>query len=254
MTTVAIAVIATGPYRSFIEPLLASARAMLFPDCQREFLLFLDSVPGEPPDDCRLYPTEHRRWPLVTLRRFQTLLKAEQPIAAADWFLFLDADMRIVSPIALVEVFDAQRPLTGVRHPYIPPGSAFPLERNRRSAAFVAHGREAAHYWQGCLWGGRSADALAAIRELAAAVAADESRGIVARWHDESHLNRYFTEREHQVTTLDPGFALPDRDSSLRFEPRILHLDKDDGAFGNLGAPSPGLLERARRWLRGGKG
>lgn len=252
MTKIVIGLIATGPYRAFVEPLLASARELLLADCEREFLLFLDEAPAELAGDCHLYGVEHLRWPLVTLRRFATLLQAEERISAADWFLFLDADMRVVSPIALEEMFDDARPLTGVQHPYVPPGSGFPLERDRRSDAFVAHGREASHYWQGCLWGGRSEEALAMMRDLAGSVAADEAKGIVARWHDESHLNRYFGQRENQVKTLDPGFALPDSDPSLTCAPRILHLDKDDSAFGNHGAEErrPRLLERARRLLR----
>lgn len=254
MTRIAIAVIATGPYAAFAEPLLASARQLLFPDCEREFLLFADAATAPLAGNCRLYGARHEPWPLVTLHRFSTLLQAEERIADADWFLYLDADMRVTSAIRLDEMFDEHRPLTGVQHPYVAPGAAYCLERDRRSAAFVAEGREAAHYWQGCLWGGRSAEALAMIRELADCVAADEAKGIVARWHDESHLNRYFGEREQQVKTLDPGFALPDKDGSLPYQPRILHLDKDDREFGNLGGEqrTPKLLERARHWLRRG--
>lgn len=249
MSRVSIAVIATGRYRGFVDALLESARKFLFPECEREFLLFLDEAPTGLGVDCHVYPAEHQPWPLVTLRRFATVLAAEDRIAVADWFLFLDADMRVASPIALSDIFDETRLLTGVRHPYVPPGPPFPLERDRRSAAFVAHGREAAHYWQGCLWGGRSPEALAMIRELAASVAADQARGITARWHDESHLNRYFGEHEARVKTLDPGFALPDIETSLSYRPRILHLDKDDSAFGNLGPEKPTLLRQAQRLL-----
>lgn len=254
MPRIVAAIIAAGRYSQFVGPLLASCREFLFADCEREFLLFLDCEPaGDLAPDCTVYPAGHLPWPLVTLRRFGTLLQAEERIAAADWFLFLDADMRVVAPIAVDDIFSADATLIGVRHPYVEPGTQFPLERNPRSRAFVATGKEAPVYWQGCLWGGRSPDALAMMRDLAAAVSADEAQGIVARWHDESHLNRYLWEREDRVKTLDPGFALPDVDTSLPYRPRILHLDKDDRAFGNLGAekPRPQLLERARRWLGG---
>ena len=54
--------------------------------------------------------------------------------------------------------------------------------------------------------------------------------------HDESHLNRCFTDDAALVSTTDPSFAFPEADPSLPYVPRILHTEKDVLAFGNTGA------------------
>ena len=45
-------------------------------------------------------------------------------------------------------------------------------------------------------------------RELDQRIAADERRGVIAAWHDESHLNRYIIDRK-DVQVLPPSFCFP---------------------------------------------
>jgi hypothetical protein len=81
-------------------------------------------------------------------------------------------------------------------------------------------------YWQGCLWGGRSEAVLQMVEELRLRTNLDAARNIIAKWHDESHMNRFFLERKNDIHTLGPEFAYPAWGGSLGLEPRILHVEK----------------------------
>jgi glycosyl transferase family 6 len=74
------------------------------------------------------------------------------------------------------------------------------------------------------------------LRTISSWICQDLSAGITAKWHDESHLNRFFVEHKALVNTLDPGFAFPKEWETAPFDRKILHLAKSDEEFGNLGA------------------
>ena len=56
----------------------------------------------------------------------------------------------------------------------------------------------------------------------------DDKNGIVAVWHDESHLNRYLSETFalDQLKTLTPSYCYPES-WNLPFKKKILALDKN---------------------------
>ena len=60
----------------------------------------------------------------------------------------------------------------------------------------------------------------------------DLKRHIVALWHDESHINRFFIENQDKVHTFGPEFAFPEVFKDYcKFKPRIVHLAKDNSAY-----------------------
>jgi hypothetical protein len=64
-------------------------------------------------------------------------------------------------------------------------------------------------YWQGCFWGGKVPAALAMIDELEARVNRDLENDIVALWHDETHINKYFMKENLMFIPLVPEYAYP---------------------------------------------
>ena len=51
----------------------------------------------------------------------------------------------------------------------------------------------------------------------------DLKKGIIAVWHDESHLNSYLVDKK--VKLLNPSYGYPE-DWDLPFNPKIMILDK----------------------------
>ena len=87
-------------------------------------------------------------------------------------------------------------------------------------------------YWQGCLWGGKVPEVCAMIDELEARVNRDLDNNIVALWHDETQINRYFLERTQDVHTFGPEFAFPEVfEAQCNFSPKIVHLAKDNSKY-----------------------
>ena len=106
-------------------------------------------------------------------------------------------------------------------------------EQNPKSEAYVdtSNGLPPV-YWQGCLWGGKVPNVCAMIDELEARVNRDLENNIVALWHDESKINRYFLERITDVHTLGSEYAFPEVfKNSCTFERKIVHLAKDNSEY-----------------------
>lgn len=64
------------------------------------------------------------------------------------------------------------------------------------------------------------------IRELHECVQKDSDNNIIAAWHDESHLNRFFSDNDKLVVTLHSGFAHPQK-WDMPVDKMIVHLDKN---------------------------
>ena len=70
------------------------------------------------------------------------------------------------------------------------------------------------------------------INELTNRTQDDLDRNVIAIWHDESQMNKFFSERRLDVKVLHPAFAFPeDFASHCQFEPKIVHVSKDNSKY-----------------------
>lgn len=235
---VAIAFIGTSRYLNFLPKYYEKIHDNFLPNTEKTFLVFTDGE-GEFPKDVKVYHQDHLEWPYITLTRFEILNKAREEIIKNDWLVFLDADTIVVDKV-LEEDFFSNKPLFGVWHPChnlgMPPHNKIPgaFETNPLSLACVdvSIDNYPKYYYQGCLWGGKIPEVLEMIDELQHRTNKDLENNVVAVWHDESHLNKYFIENQDKVNTLGPEYAYPEVFSDrCDFEPKIVHLAKDNSKY-----------------------
>ena len=235
---VAIVFIGTGRYINFLPKYYENIEKYFLPNSEKTILVFTDGELNETPDNVRVYNQEHLDWPYITLKRFEIINKARTVIEDCDWVVFIDGDALVVDTITEEEFF-TDKPLFGVHHPChylgMDPHTKAPgaYEQNPKSEAYVDVSKSLPLvYWQGCLWGGKVPEVCAMIDELEARVNRDLDNNIVALWHDESQINRYFLERIMDVHTLGSSYAYPECFADhCNFDPKIVHLAKENSKY-----------------------
>ena len=234
---VAIVFIGTGRYINFLPKYYENIEKHFLPKSEKTILVFTDGELNETPDNVRVYHQEHLDWPYITLKRFGTINKARQAIEDNDYLVFIDADALVVADVTEEEFF-TDKPYFGVHHPChalgMPPHTEYPgaFETDKRSRAAITEEDDTSIYYQGCLWGGKVPEVLDMIDELDSRVEEDLSNDVIAQWHDESQLNKFYIENKDEVNTLGPEYAYPECFADhCNFDPKIVHLAKENSKY-----------------------
>lgn len=255
MSTVAILYICTGAYSVFWADFYTSFERYFLPECQKTYFVFTDAaaLAHEEQPNVRRYEQEAWPWPYSTLRRFTVFLRAQEELKNYDHVFFCNANLVCSRPVTAAEFLpraDRGETLTLVQQPgfWNKKPLFYTYDRNPRCRAYIPYncGRD---YVSGGLNGGTSAAFLALCRELERRTEADLADGIIARWHDESQLNRYAAERPGAYRLLTPAYWYPEG-WDLPFEQKITVRDKakwiDVAAIKNKAdRPRPWV---ARKW------
>ena len=235
---VAISFLGTGKYLDFLPKYYENIEKYFLPNSEKTILAFTDGELDGTPENLKVFSQEHLDWPYITLKRFEIINKAREIISNHDWFVFIDGDALVVDRID-EEDFFTDKPLFGVHHPChylkMPPHNQYPgayeITENCNAAVDLEKYQPKVYY-QGCFWGGRTPEVCAMIDELEYRVGDDLKRNVVALWHDESHLNKYFIENPDLVHTYGPEYAFPEVfKDQCTFEPKIVHLAKDNSEY-----------------------
>ena len=235
---VAITFIGTNKYLDFLPKYYENVEKYFLPNTEKTIFAFTDGELNDTPDNLKVYHQEHLEWPFITLKRFEIINKAREEIKKHDWLVFIDGDALPVTTITEEEFFK-DKPLFGVHHPChflgMEPHTQAPgaYDQNPNSEAYVDTSKGLPEvYYQGCFWGGKVPNVCAMIDELEARVNRDLEKNVVALWHDESQINRYFLERLDMVHTYGPEYAFPEVFKDYcQFSPKIVHLAKDNSSY-----------------------
>ena len=101
----------------------------------------------------------------------------------------------------------------------------FPYDRSPLCRAYIPY-TKGEHYVCGGTNGGSLAAYARLIETLDDRVEADLADGIIARWHDESQLNRYLLDTQDPVRLLSPAFCRPEGWADFPYEPAFLVREK----------------------------
>ena len=226
---ICILTIATNRYLRFFEPLRASIARQFLPGHEIRHLLFTNHA-VESSQTLRTHRIAHEPWPLPTLRRYEHFLAEKDFILDHDYCFYMDADMRVDRRVGDEILGD----MVAVRHPYqsFLPVAKRTYERDPRSLACVPVG-QGTTYYAGGFQGGRTAAFMEMAAVLSARIRDDTERGIVAVWHDESHLNRYLVDHPPSVS-LSPAYCFPEEwyhtgqpHAGDALDPKIVALQKN---------------------------
>jgi histo-blood group ABO system transferase len=215
---VGLCVMATGRYNVFAQQMIQSARQFFLKGNQVTYFVFTDGD-IELADDITKVHQSRLGWPYDTMMRFEIYLKSQDLFEGYDYLFALDADMLFVADVGDEILGD----LVGTIHPgyYNQRGT---YETRRKSTACV-RGREGKCYFAGGFYGGSRAAFLKLLAITSKNINTDLAHHVIAVWHDESHLNRYFIDNPPTVK-LDPAYCYPEN-WQIPFSRKLLALDKN---------------------------
>jgi FkbM family methyltransferase len=222
---IGIIYICTGKYVQFLEEFLTSSEINFLPRHNKKYFIFTDSQFDNPDSDkFSIIKQEKLGWPYDTLDRFHMINKIKDQLQQVDYVYFCNANL-IINKEINEEIFPEPKNLVGVNHPgqYKLSNNEFTYDRNPESLAYIPLG-VGDHYYQGCFFGGTKDAFLEMSGKLQKNIDTDLSKNVIALWHDESHLNKYFLDNPPKI--LDPSYANPEA-FYIPFEKKIIQLDKN---------------------------
>jgi hypothetical protein len=220
---IAILYICTGRYDIFWVDFQKNIEMFFLQEHQKSFFVFTDSQTIESSDNVEVLYQSNLGWPFNTLYRFRMFLRIKETLKTFDYIFFFNANMLCVRPINEHDILGAD--LIVLNHPgfWDKGKQILPFETNPNSTAFINPQEIINAYYQGALNGGKAKAYLQLIQECHDNIEQDLDKGIVAVWHDESHLNKYLIGKEKKV--LSPAFGYPEG-WDLPFAPQIISRDK----------------------------
>lgn len=224
---IGILYICTGKYNIFWKEFFLSSEKHFCPGFEKQYFIFTDSEIQPLADNVTIIHQKKLGWPFDTLMRFHMFNGIKDKLLEMDYLFFFNSNMVFLRKVTAKEILPTEsEQLVGVRHPFFYDGpNNAPFEDNKQSTAFLLSS-DAKHYVAGGLSGGLSNAYMRLSEEIARNIDIDKEKGIIAKWHDESHLNKYFA-LHGNYKILHPGYIVPEkRLKTLPFRPSIVVLDK----------------------------
>ncbi len=224
---IGILYICTGRYEIFWDGFYESAEKYLMPDKEKHYFVFTDSDKINNHINVTKIPVENPGWPHVALKRFHYFADNKSLFGECDYLFFYNANYTFIKPIYFSELCPTadENHLVGQQMPaiYHRRPIDFPNERRQISTAYIPLNSELVYFGSGHI-GGRTKEFLEMSDVIKNNVDIDYSNNIIAIWHDESHVNKYFL--SHKPKVLHPGYCYP-QDWFLPFPQMTLLLDKN---------------------------
>lgn len=179
-------------------------------------------------------------WPLATLLRYQIFQQHWESVRA-PLVMYLDADTRLRDNLKLETLIRAveDKKFCAIEHPgyfrrsrivqFLIKTRFGPWEGRKESMAFVPVSQRRS-YVCGGVWFGERKVVERLCHDLAKAVKIDQDRGLIAKFHDESHLNRWRLDHPLSTNLLEPTWAWADGYGNLKnLEPiiEVIHKPSD---------------------------
>lgn len=227
--TIGVFYICTGKYSIFWHTFYESAEKYFAPGVRKIYYVFTDDASIKEKDNIKTFFEKPKGFPMDSLLRFDMFLKIKENTAICDYLFFFNANMKFVEPVQPAQILPTKEEngLTAVLHPgYFNSSNVLmlPYEKHKKSTAYIPYNRnETYHYFMGGVNGGERDAYYELIKHCYNGVHEDIKNGIMAIYHDESHLNAYLHNKSIKI--LSPAFGYPE-DAELPFKPAVVILNK----------------------------
>jgi histo-blood group ABO system transferase len=218
---IGLLIIATNKYTQFLQPLISSADNFFLKDKEVTYFIFTNQdIVIETNRNIVKINVDHKEWPWMTLGRYKIFSNSSEELSKMDYLYYCDADMRFVGDVG--DEILSERVAT--QHPGYYNRRGTP-ETNPLSLACV-YDHEEMQYFAGGFNGGTSNEYLKMASHISNNIDIDYSKGLIAIWHDESHMNRYFIDNT-PTKILDPSYCCSENWLDCPFGRRLLALVKN---------------------------
>lgn len=227
MNKVGLLLIATGKYDVFLQPLLDSVDKFFFRGEQVDIYIFsdkqLDDLRTSERLEVQVLNIQHHPFPYATLYRYKHF-DTYKDILQSEYLFYLDVDMKLVGTVGDEILGD----IVCTQHPGFYKGGWGSEGCSPYSMAYLPPEARKG-YCAGGFQGGKRETYLEACNILNARIQDDETRSVMAEWHDETHWNWYLKTLAINPKILDSGYCYPEAPwaKGMPFVKRIMALDKN---------------------------
>lgn len=208
---IAILGIYIGEYWRFWQAFYLSSEKRLIPDIKKDYYIFSDKqdLLYAENENVHVIFQKNMGWPDNTLMRYQLFLSIEKELEKYDYIFFCNANLYISKLIGReILPSDDEKLFFVKRVPSFLCHEEQPYEKNILSTAYVAPG-ESELYVRGGFNGGQASHFIEMCHVLNDNILKDKREGIIALWHDESHITRYAIDHP-ESKILSPAYLYPE--------------------------------------------
>ncbi len=211
---IAMLYIATGRYIVFFDEYYKSMQKNFLPYDNKTYFVWTDSNRKFPKNVVKI-PTENLGWPKATLYRYKLFQNAWNKLKEFDYMYYVNANMIAVRPVGAEILPSEKQGVVATIHPgYYKSTGKLPYDRNPKSTAYIPYDntppqyKTREKYFMGGFNGGTATGFKHLIDTITHNTEVDEKNGVMAVWHDESHLNRYLYDKKPLI--LPPMYGYPE--------------------------------------------
>lgn len=235
-THIGLLIMATGKYIEFAQELIKSADKFFLTNHKKTYFVFTDSHQDSynrlSSSGNKIHYISQTRlgWPYDAMMRPAIYLQHFKSYQSCQYLFSIDADMKFVAPVGS-EILSNR---VAVMHPGFPPAKRGSYEERPNSTAYIDK-NEGVQYFAAGFYGGIYQEFYKICQDISANIQRDLDNNIIAIWHDESHLNRWFITNKPSLI-LNPSYCYPENAPTMdkriwpylsQFQPKLLALKKN---------------------------
>lgn len=219
---IGICILSVGKYNDHLIPLIESINKNFLLSYNKHIFLFSDISEELHFSNTKIYENiSYLPFPLITLLRYNWFVKYIEYYKKMDFMYYIDVDCLVVDEISDEILPNKIGQMVATVHPWNKTARIDSFERDTKSVACVGDVIPD-YYYQGSFFGGYTVDFIKLIIELDKNIKMDLKNLIIAKWYDESHLNKYFL--QNPPKSLHSGYAYPP-DQMFTYDQKIIHYN-----------------------------